>query len=303
MLFFVSVGMLVDPVFIIENILTVILVVLLVAFGKGILFAGITRLFGYGNVAPIAVGLGLFQVGEFSFVLARVGLAQEVITPDLYALVLSVAILTMLLTPPASQLIEPLYRLRKRWFRFEPFSTVNLPVDGLEGHVVIAGYGRVGQFVAGILHRLRQEFVVIEAEQRRMELAHEAGYRVVYGDAAQVPVLEAAHVGASRVMVVTVPAASDTQAITAAARRLAPDLHIVARAEGVEQLKLLHEMGVHEVVLPESEAGLQIARQALIHLGLPPPEIQQFVDGVRRELYAPLIERREGDDVESKYHP
>ncbi|HUF39060.1 MAG TPA: cation:proton antiporter [Anaerolineales bacterium] len=291
MLFFVSVGMLLDPAFIIENILTVLLVVLLVGVGKGILFAGITRSFGYGNVAPIAVGLGLFQVGEFSFVLARVGLAQGAVTSDLYALVLSVAIVTMLLTPPLSQLIEPLDRLRKRRSRSEPLRTVNLPPEELGGHVIIVGYGRVGSFVAGVLRRLELDFVVIELDQRRMEQAQETGHPVIYGDAAQVPILEAAHVSASRLILVTVPAVSVTLAVTDAVRRLAPDLHVVARAEGPDQLKLLQEVGIYEAVQPESEAGLEIARQALIHLELPPLEIQRFIDGVRRELYGPLFEQ------------
>jgi CPA2 family monovalent cation:H+ antiporter-2 len=291
LLFFVSVGMLLDPTFFFENFAMVLLVVLLVSLGKSTIFAVLTRIFGYGNIVPIAVGLGLFQIGEFSFVLARVGLTSEAITPDLYSLILSVAIITMLLTPLASKLIEPLYRLRKRWFKFATLNTVNLPDEGLSSHVVIVGFGRVGQFVADVLQRLQLNFVVIELDQRRMEHAKEAGYPVIYGDATQQTVLQAAHLTASRLLLVTVPAVTVTHAVVAGVRRLCPDLHVVARAEGLDQLKMLQEMGVYEVVQPESEAGLEITRQALLHLDLPALEIQTFVDSVRRELYSPLFEQ------------
>lgn len=291
LLFFVSVGMLFDPSFFIENVGTVLLIVLVVSLGKGIIFAGLARIFRYGNVVPLAVGLGLFQVGEFSFVLARVGVARGSIGADLYALILSVAILTMLLTPLASQLVEPVYGLRKRRGQFEPLNTVNLPAGGLSGHVIIAGFGRVGGFVAGVLQRLGQSFVVIELDQRRVEQAKEAGYPVIYGDATQPLVLEAAHLTTGRVMLVTVPAATVTNAIVSSVRRLCPELNVVARAEGLDQLRTLRELGVYEVVQPESEAGLEITRQALLHLDLPPAEIQQFVDNIRRELYTPLYEQ------------
>jgi monovalent cation:H+ antiporter-2, CPA2 family len=302
LLFFVSVGMLFDISFFLDNLSIVLLVVLAVGAGKSVIFAALTRVFGYGNIAPLAVGLGLFQVGEFSFVLARVGLTREVITADLYALAFSVAIVTMLLTPLAAHAVEPLYRLRRRWFQAEPLSSVNLPQEGLAGHVVIAGFGRVGQFVASVLHRLAQKFVIIELDQRRMERAKEAGYPVIYGDASQETVLEAAQLAAARLVLVTVPAVEVTQAVVDTVRRLCPALHVVARAEGLDQLRMLHELGIYEVVQPESEAGLEIARQALLHLDIAAPEIQRFVDSVRRDVYSPLYGQHGDYKVLARLH-
>lgn len=297
LLFFVSVGMLLDPGYFLDNLGMILLVVLLVSVGKSVIFGGITRLFGYGNVVPIAVGLGLFQVGEFSFVLARVGVSRDVLSPELYSLILSVAILTMLLTPLASQLVEPIYELRKRWRGFEVLDTVNLPDKGLQDHVVIVGFGRVGEFIADVLQRLQLPFVVVELDQRRMEKAQVAGFPVIYGDAAQDPVLEAAELEHSRLALVTVPAVGITNAVVASMRRICPELHIVARAEGLEQMRLLQEQGVFEVVQPEMEAGLQITRQTLLHLDISAPEIQEFIDGVRRELYSPLIRQNTNSEL------
>ena len=290
LLFFVSVGMLLDPAFLIANLGTILLVVLMIAVGKGLIFSALSSLFGYGNVVPLAVGLGLFQVGEFSFVLARVGLSTNSITNDLYALTLTTAIMTMIVTPFVSGLTAPLYALRKRWFKHEPLQTINLPKTGLYGHVVVAGGGRVGQYVAQVLQRLELAFVIIELDYRRVEQAKEASFPVIYGDAAQKIVLEAARVKDACLILVTTPAITTTQSIVDQVRLLNSAVHIVARAEDVEQMQALHEHGVYEVVQPEFEAGLEITRQTLLHLNIPATEIQKFTDAIRHELYAPLYQ-------------
>jgi len=150
LLFFVSVGMLLDPHFVIENWPIVLVVVLLVSAGKAVVFGTLSKVFGYGNIVPFAVGLSLFQVGEFSFVLARVGISTNSIDEELYALILAVTVITMLLTPFVSGLAVPVYAWRKRRFQQEPLQTINLPQAGLHDHIVIAGGGRVGQYVARV---------------------------------------------------------------------------------------------------------------------------------------------------------
>ena len=290
LLFFVSVGMLLDPAFLVDNWSTVLLVVVIITVGKGLIFGGISKLFGYGNVVPLAVGLGLFQVGEFSFLLARVGLNTGSISNDLYALTLATAITTMILTPLISGMTERLYALSKRWFKHEALETINIPATGLHNHVVIAGGGRVGQHVAEVLKRLDLAFVIVELDHRRVEQAKAAGYPVIYGDAAQEIVLEAATIQEACLVLVTTPAIVSTQIIVDIVHHLNPTVHIVARAEDIEQMKLLHEHGVYEVVQPEFEAGLEVTRQALLHLNIPATEIQRFTDAIRHELYAPLYQ-------------
>jgi len=293
LLFFVSVGMLLDPGFLVENWRIILAVVLLVALGKGLIFSTLSSVFGYGNVVPLAVGLGLFQVGEFSFVLARVGISTNSISDDLYALTLTTAIVTMVLTPLVSGLTAPLYALRKRWFRREPIQTINLPEAGLRRHVIIAGGGRVGQYVAQVLQRLELAFVMIEMDQRRVTQAKDSGFPVIYGDASQEIVLEAARVKQACLVLITTPAIIVTGTIADQVRRSNPTVHIVARAEGIAQMQVLHQHGVYEIVQPEFEAGLEITRQALLHLNIPATDIQRFTDTIRRELYAPLYQTRD----------
>ena len=299
MLFFVSVGMLLDPAFIWEEAPTILAVVSLVFVVKGLIFAGLSRTFGYGNIVPFAVGLGLFQVGEFSFVLARVGVNDGAISPRVYSIALTTAVVTMSLTPFAARLAPVLYGWWRERSPAEPLETIDLPETGLKDHVVIVGCGRVGSFVAQMLRRLGQAFVTVDLDPARVDAAREEKLPIIYGDATAEPVLEAAGVRAARLVIVTIPDAIGTRLVVGRVRALNPEVHIVARSVSMEQLEELGRLGVYEAVQPELEAGLELGRQALIHLGIAAGEVQRFSDRVRRELYAPIT-RSTGDELLSR---
>ncbi len=288
LLFFTSVGMLLDPSFLLAHWDKVLALFLVVSLGKGTIFFLLARLFGYGNIVPLAVGFGLFQIGEFSFVLARVGLESKAIDQNLYSLVLAVSVFSMIVTPFAASLAAPLYNLKRRFLKPEPLQTENLPDHELSGHVVIAGGGRVGQHIARILSQLAVPCVIVELNHQRMLECKAANFPVIYGDMSQPTAIEAARVAAARLLLITTPSLVVSQAIVKLAHQLNPGLHIVARAEGVAQTRELYKNGVYMAVLPEMEAGLEIARQALLHLEIPVPVIQQYTDEVRQQLYAPM---------------
>ena len=289
MLFFVSVGMLVDPAFLLAEAGTIALAVVLVFVVKGLIFGSITRAFGYGNIAPFAVSLGLFQVGEFSFVIAREGVSSGAISAELFSIALTAAVVTMSLTPFTIRLAPVLYGRWREKFPREPLQTFNLPEAGLREHVVIAGHGRVGTFVAQLLQHLKQRFVVVDSNPERADAARDAGYPTVFGDAAAEPVLEAAGVGKARLVIVTVPDPAGTRLVIERIRRIAPEVHVVARSATPNQLEELGRLGVYEAVQPELEAGLELGRQALSHLGVGASEIHRLSDQIRREFYAPVI--------------
>ena len=297
MLFFVSVGMLLDPAFLVENAGIVALVVLLVFAGKGLLFAGVVRAFGYGNIVPFAVGLGLFQVGEFSFVIARVGLDAGAISQRSYSIMLTTAVVTMALTPFTTRLVPFLYGRWRERFPRELLRTFNLPERGLGDHVLIAGYGRVGTFVTRLLGRLGRQFVVVDSNPERTDEARGSGYPTVFGDAGADAVLEAAGVRRARLVIVTIPDPVGARLVVERVRSINPNVHVVVRSTTVEQLDELGRLGVYEAVHPESEAGLELGRQALYHLGVAPGDIQRFADEVRRELYAPITRRGVDEDL------
>ena len=288
LLFFVSIGMLLDPAFLYANLKTVSLMILLIIIGKGLIFAVLVMFFGYGNVIPLAVGLGLFQVGEFAFVLGRVGVHTQSISNELFSLMLTTAVITMILTPFISGLTAPLYAFRRRRFKHEPLQTMNVPQTGLHHHVIIAGAGRVGAYVANVLKRLQVTFVVIELDSRQVNRLKETGMPLVYGDASQPIVLNAAGVEQAKLLIITTPSAIVTKTIVEKSRQLNPQLKVVARAENIEQIQILHKLGVHEVIQPEFEAGLEVTRQTLLLLNIAPADIKRFTDQVRQESYAPL---------------
>jgi CPA2 family monovalent cation:H+ antiporter-2 len=129
---------------------------------------------------------------------------------------------------------------------------------------------------------------VIELDQTLMDQMKAAGIPAIYGDASSPVVLEAAGVHTARLLLVAVSAAIDVEQIARRVRQINPHLHIVARAARRAQIEVLRSLGIHEVVQPEFEAGLEMVRQSLLHFGIPAVEIEQLSDSVRNELYQPF---------------
>ena len=297
LLFFASVGMLLNPEFLLDHWKQVLMLVLIVSLGKGIIFALLARIFKYGNVVPLAVGLGLFQVGEFSFVLAQVGVSTNSISHEVYSLVLTTAIITMFLTPIISGQTAHLYALSKRWFKHEPLDTINYPKSGLRNHVIIVGGGRVGFRIAQVLKRLSVPMLIIELDQLRVERAKHADIPVVFGDVGHEVVLEAAEAASARLLIITTPEIVITQTIVERARKVNSEIQVVARAPGVEFLEEFKKLNISEVVIPEFEAGLEMARKALVHLHIPAAKIQHYTESLRQDLFASLFSENEEDEI------
>ncbi len=289
LLFFASVGMLLDPRFLLDNIGTVLMLVVLVGFGKGLIFSGIAWAFRYRNVIPIAVGLGLFQVGEFSFVLARIGVSTGSIGDTFFNLFLTTAVVTMILTPFVSIQTSRIYALQKKWIKHEPIQTLNFPDDEFRNHIIIAGYGRIGSQISRVLKNLGLSFVVVELDQHRMEDAQIAGVPCVYGDAGQETVLEALAIERANLLVVTMPGIVVAQSIVIHARKMHPELKVIARISDPDFFKVFKELDVKNIVYPEFEAGLEMTRQVLLFHRLPIPEIQDQTERLRQEFLAKEI--------------
>jgi CPA2 family monovalent cation:H+ antiporter-2 len=285
MLFFVSVGLLLEPALAWQQAGTVVIVVVALLIGKSLILGMVVRLFGYRNVIPLATGLTLFQVGEFAFVLARFGRSTGAISNELYSLVLNTAIVTMVLTPAVSGLTPQLYRRFRRQRTSEPLTMSNIPTTGLSGHVIVIGAGRVGSSVAHALSHLGLPFLLIEIDDHRVQKAREAGFPIIYGDASQRVVLEAASIGDARAMLVTAPGFAEVRGVLRTVQQLRPDLPVIARAEGSHVVEALYELGVQEVTSPEFEAAIEMTRQALVHLNVPAHEVLQVASAIRRERY------------------
>jgi monovalent cation:H+ antiporter-2, CPA2 family len=292
LLFFVSVGMLLDLSFLTAHLATILQMVFLIMAGKGLIFGFLVYLFRYRNIIPLAVGLGLFQIGEFSFVLARAGLATQSISQELYSFMLSATVITMILTPFISRLTAPLYALRKKHFQSEPIQTMNIPRSGLHSHVIITGAGRIGTYVAQVLRELNIPFVLIENNAHQVNRMKKEKWPVIYGDASQAVLLEAARIAEAKLLIITTPSLIVSRGTVEYSRKLNRKIRIITRAENEEIMNVLHQMGADDIVQPQFEAGLEITRLSLSFLKMPSHDIKRFTDEIRKKLYEPLSQDR-----------
>jgi CPA2 family monovalent cation:H+ antiporter-2 len=162
------------------------------------------------------------------------------------------------------------------------------------------GGGRVGFQIAQVLKRLNTPFIVIELDHRRFEQAKGADMSVVYGDASQEIVLEAAEIKDATLLILTLPDLVATRSAIVQSKRLNGHLTIVARISGPDYFDEMKDLGVSEVVLPDFEASLEITRQSLLHLGVPPMEVQRHTDTIRQELYGMLFDSNDSYRVLSQ---
>jgi CPA2 family monovalent cation:H+ antiporter-2 len=292
LLFFVSVGMLLDPAYVMSHAGLVAGLVATITIGKALICGGVARAFGYIYQAPFLVGLGLAQVGEFSFVLARSGLSGGFLSKDTYDLALTTTVLSMAASPLVFRLAAPIGR---RFGHVGPVGTGPAGADGARAvmghetsHVVVAGYGRTGRAVASALQAAGVAAVVLDVNNQAVAAAESAGHRGVWGDTSSEEVLHAAGVGQARVLVVAVPDWNAARVCIERARRLNPELFIVARATAARHLEALAALGVNAAVQPEFEGGVEMTRQALRRLERSELEIEQLTEAARRALYAPL---------------
>jgi CPA2 family monovalent cation:H+ antiporter-2 len=203
----------------------------------------------------------------------------------MYALVLNTAVATMALTPIVSNATPWVYKRIRPLHPADGVEVMNLPETGLNSHVVIAGGGRVGRSIADALTTLNRPSVLIELDDRRVQQARHADLAVIYGDASQAAVLEAADLARASSLLVTVPTYTDVRAIVQAARRIRPDLSIIVRADGTAAIRELYALGIEDVTSPEFETAIEMTREALVHLALPADEIQRVTTTMRRKEY------------------
>jgi CPA2 family monovalent cation:H+ antiporter-2 len=160
-----------------------------------------------------------------------------------------------------------------------------MAAEGVSDHVVVIGYGRVGQHIVNVLGRLGVARLVVDTDARRLEEMDAQGVPTLFGDAANSEVLAHAGLERARMLVVTTPEEAQTGVIVAAAREQAPSLPIIARAATDSGVKRLASLGAQHVVHPELEGGLQIMRRTLLQLGFPLNKVQEYADVVRGDHY------------------
>jgi CPA2 family monovalent cation:H+ antiporter-2 len=294
-LFFVSVGMLVDPDYVIHHAWVVLALVVTLVLGKMLIIGGALLAAGANYRTTTYTAILLAQMGEFSFVLAGVGFADGIIGDDQYALILAVALGSILVSPALLQLGPVFVGWSKRLPGVQAKEAAEVgeepPASEHANHVVLCGYGRVGAVLGDVLSHHRFPFTVIEINPATVRELRDRGVPAYYGDAGSDALLQRAGIQDSSVLVVTVSDLLASRAAIRRARELNPGITIITRAISRNEVQVLKEAGADRIIQPEFEAGLELVDYMLEVLGMPVEDVATIVAARRLSLY------QQGDDL------
>ena len=264
-LFFVSVGMLANPSVITEQPLAVVVTLLIIVVGKAVIAFGLVKVLGESTQMAVVIGAALAQIGEFSFILVSLGLTLGVLPALAIDLVLAGAILSIVVNPLIFSLaLAWSGRRRVRDLRadarMQATGGIDTPHSFLgTGHVIVVGYGRVGRLVSASLWDSRTPVVVVDLDPSRVEEIRAAGHDAICGNAARRSVLHQAGIESARLVLVALPNGIEAGEVVAKARKLHPNVPIVARTHQHAEIDYLSGRGATRVVMGE----LEIARVML----------------------------------------
>ena len=290
-LFFVSIGMLIDPGVLLDNAGRILCLVTLVMVGKALIILPIVLWFGYSIKTAIRTSCGINQIGEFSFVLAVVGLENNLISQDTYLLLLGTTAITLVLTPLSFELAAPLTKWvqqQPKLVRFLQKLESTQPSENLHrlrGHVVIAGYGRVGRVIVNLMRQQGFPVMVLENSEAAVTSLRHDQIPFVMGDADSELILEKASLPNAKALVIALPDPMSTRLLLQRARAIAPKLDIIARAHTTKELDQLSQLGAQEVVQPEFEAALALCTHLLSTLGAIDDQLDATITKIRTDHY------------------
>ncbi len=290
-LFFVTIGMRLDLGFVLANIDRLLLAVLLLVAGKGL----VVLLAAFAAKNPLDVALRtaaqLAQAGEFGLVLIGLARDLDLIGRDIFQVTLSAMLISMFVAP---FLIDRMARLSGRMAKGDwahkamAIHEIAVAGFGLEDHVIVCGYGRTGQQIAGFLAREGIPFLALDIDPRQIKAAVPPGGRVAFGSADRPEVMKAAGIARARAVVVAYPDIHSAERVVRLVRRERPDIPVVVRAPDDSAIARLKQAGATEVIPEVLEGSLMIAAETLAQLGVPVEQAMSQVRQVRAARYASL---------------
>ena len=292
-LFFAAIGMLIDPVFLWQNLELILGLVALVFVGKFLIITPLVSLFRYPLKTSLIVGLGLAQIGEFSFVLASEGQDFGLVSRRVYLLILGTTAVTLMLTPFVLRLVPFLFDFAESMPWLKPYLVDDQARDFSEdlpqkNHIVVCGYGRLGKNLVKLLQQYQLSVVVIDQSESRIQQLRDAGIAYVYGNAVSLHVLETAGVSHAQGMAIALPDPASIRLCLKRSLEVCPELDTVVRATQDKNIELLYQLGAKEVVQPEFEASLEMVNHLLITVGLLPEVVQEKMQQIRQDHYLDL---------------
>lgn len=296
-LFFVSIGMLVNPLFLLHHLSEVLLITVVIVLGKFCFTLLLGLLFPRPAYTMLVVAAGLSQIGEFSFLLGQEGIALGLLTQERYSLLLAGALFSITLNPFVFRALPWVERCLQAfplfWRILDRHGPLREPItETLRDHVVVIGYGRVGRHLVDVLGQLGMQRLVVELDAGRVAELERQEIPTLFGDAANSEILTHVHLEQTRAVVVTVPNESSGATMVATVHDQAPQVPIIARAATQKGIHRLFALGASAVIQPEMEGGLEMMRETLARLGYEESEIQTYTDAVRRDHYNTSVNTR-----------
>jgi CPA2 family monovalent cation:H+ antiporter-2 len=288
--FFVSIGILLDLNFIYDNPVLVIFTVFIVIFFKSMMASGTAFLLGHTFRGTIMVGFALSQVGEFSFLLASMGLEYDIISSFYYQLFLAVAVISMALTPFLMQVSRPLSNMllklplpKKMVEGIFPLPHVDIPE--IRGHMVLIGKDSRAYNLAKMAKTMGLTYIAIVFDPDSVKKRQARGELVIYGDAVNEPILEKANVDKADIVVISVGYMITAMAIIEKVRNMNSHAHIIVRTKKVEDIEDLYNVGADKVIPEEFETSIELFDRVLTKLLIPRNKINAFINSVRNDNY------------------
>jgi len=286
--FFVSIGMLLDPFFVLHHVGYVLALTLVLLLLKAALASLAGKILGYPTHVAILGGLCLCQVGEFSFVLAGVGLRHALLTGEDYQYFLAASIITMAVTPFLIAALPRISARLSRVFPIRPDAEAAGHSESLNDHLIIAGFGLGGHHLARAAQASGIPYVILEMNPETVRWERDAGEPIFYGDASQGAVLEHISVRTARVLAVVISDPAAIGRIITTAKAHNPALHVVVRTRFVTEIDSLLRLGAQAVVAEEYETSVEMFTHVLSTYLVPRPDIEQFIREIRSEGYGML---------------
>ncbi|MPS69665.1 MAG: Kef family K(+) transporter [Novosphingobium sp.] len=262
-LFFVSVGMLFDPAVLIERTGALAATVLIIVIGKSAVALAIVRAFGHPLQTGFAVAAGLAQIGEFSFMLAALGVRLDLLPEEGRDLILAGAILSILANPLIFRLLASRHAIVKAAVPTAASPTGNGD-QPRSGHVILVGYGRVGKLVADGMGSGNRSLVIVEEQDDLAKAARETGLDLITGNAATADILDQAGIRDASKLIIAIPEGFEGGVIAQRARQINPEIEILARAHSDEEVEHLKQVGADHVVMGEREIARSLLTLASI---------------------------------------
>jgi CPA2 family monovalent cation:H+ antiporter-2 len=284
--FFVSVGMLLDVSFVTENYLLVLGSVFLVLLIKTLIAGGTGFILGHTLQGTVLIGLALSQVGEFSFILAKIGFSQSILSPFYYQLFLAVAVISMAYTPFIFYLARPLQKLMLKLPLPEVIITGLFPLKEIEipeikNHIVIIGKDASALKLSEMARENGLTYISIVFDPVLAREKINAGELVVYGDAVNEPILKKAHVETADIVVVSVGSIIPSMAIIGKVRNLNKNVYIISRATIIKNVEQLYKSGADQVLPEKFEIAIDLLNRILVKKLMPQHEVNRIINHTR----------------------